>query len=187
MKKTKKAPEIEAPREMPRLNQVLALLVRSKGTQISVANALGISSQSLGYYIKGRRIPAEVIERWERVYNQNLIAISKVDFVADMETIISNGTAIHHDGSYLRKLHGNGHSAADDSRIEIEKIAKQAARDREFDKAVENEAITAELWKQLVKDHAQFKIELDRCWSIIDRLVPQAKQAVKGVDTDKGQ
>jgi hypothetical protein len=187
MKKSKTVPI----KEVPRLNQVLALLVRSKGTQISVANSLGISSQSLGYYIKGRRIPASIIERWEQVYNQNLIAISKLDFVADMETIISNGTNGHASGADMF-LTGKGlvdGKAHDGKSLEhLSKLTSKAAKDRDFDKAVENEAITQELWKQLVKDHAQFKLELDRCWSIIDRLVPQPKsQSLKGVDSENAE
>lgn len=74
------------------LNRLFALLVKQKASQVAVANTLGISSQSVGYYMRGRKIPIEVIEKWEEKYGQNLIAMSKTEFETQNETPVSRET-----------------------------------------------------------------------------------------------
>jgi len=145
-------------KQVPRLNQVLAMLVKTKPSQISVATSLGISSQSLGYYMRGRKIPAEVVQRWSEVYGQNLIELSKMDFDVNLDTIVLNGTR--------KPVDADGKTS--------------------FDRAVEREAISAELWRQLQKDHAMFEKELDRAWALIDRLLPQSNaKPVKRINSDE--
>ena len=152
-------------REVPRLNQVLGMLVKSKASQISVANALEISSQSLGYYIKGRRIPASVIQKWQEVFGQNLIELSTVDFDTDIDRIVTRST---------------------------EKRRQEVKHEQRVE---EEESITVELWRQLQKDHAMFEKnhamfekELERAWALIDRLLPQSPTIpVKRVDTNNGK
>ena len=143
-------------KDLPRLNQVLALLVKAKESQVSVANALGISSQSLGYYLRGRKVPASVIDRWEDVYKQNLIALSKQDFETDFETIVlrDKKARVQIDGGYTRMATPE-----------------------------ELETLNMELFKQLQKDHEatieQLQKEIDRAWGLINRLVPQVGVKIK--------
>jgi predicted transcriptional regulator len=75
-------------KEVPRINQVLAALVKKQESQVFVANELGISSQSLGYYMRGRKIPVTVLEKWKERYNQDLMELARSGF----ETIVSRET-----------------------------------------------------------------------------------------------
>lgn len=59
---------------IPPINEAFAALVRSKGNQVRAAAALGISSQSIGYYMRGRKIPLEVILKVQDVYGIDLIS-----------------------------------------------------------------------------------------------------------------
>lgn len=144
-----------------RLNQVFAMLVKSKPSKVAVANALNISPQSLGYYIKGRKIPVTVIEKWKEVYGQNLLELSEMDFEADLDTIIKNGTQ------------ANG---------------TNGSHEKKFDQRVAEESINAEAFKRLQKDHEMFEKELNRAWDLIDRLLPKAKtQPIKRVNSNEGK
>lgn len=71
------------------INEAFAALVRRKGTQVEAAALLGISSQSVGYYMRGRKIPADVILKVQQVYGVNLLT-GKTDGVR--ETIVSRET-----------------------------------------------------------------------------------------------
>lgn len=62
---------------MDRLNQVLIELVKQKGKQVEVAKALGISSQRLGNYLRGRQISVDIITRWRRAYNEDLMVLAE--------------------------------------------------------------------------------------------------------------
>lgn len=130
---------------IPRINQLFAQLVKAKESQVVVANELGISSQSVGYYMRGRKIPLDVIEKWEARYGQNLMTLSRSNFENNIETIVSRET-------------------------KVEETPKQM-----FDRAVENEAIKREMLDQLYKDLANQARHLDKALDLVARLLPPGK------------
>jgi hypothetical protein len=87
---------IKPKKPIPRINQVFAILVKSKGTQTLVASELGIRTQDLGYYMRGRKIPSDVISAWQDRYGHNLIDLAKSNFETDLETIVSRETKMGH-------------------------------------------------------------------------------------------
>lgn len=77
---------------MNRLNQVFIELVKKKGKQVEVAKALGISSQRLGNYMRGRTIPTDVIRSWKKAYNQDLLKLSETEETEETSTHVSRET-----------------------------------------------------------------------------------------------
>lgn len=74
------------------INEAFAGLVKSKGSQVEAAALLGISSQSVGYYMRGRKIPADVIMKVQEVYGVNLLT-GKIETNISRET---NRDALKH-------------------------------------------------------------------------------------------
>lgn len=70
-----------------KLNDVFKELVRQRGKQVDVAKALGISSQRLGNYLRGRAIPTDIITKWKRVYGDDLLKLCETK----ESTIVSRG------------------------------------------------------------------------------------------------
>lgn len=62
---------------MEKINKVFADLIKERGSQVKAANDLGISSQRVGYYIRGRAIPTDVIVAWRKAYNEDLLKLAE--------------------------------------------------------------------------------------------------------------
>jgi hypothetical protein len=93
----KKAPKKE--KDIPRINKAFAALVDSNDSQTEAAELLGFRSQDIGYYMKGRKIPPELIAACRKEYGYDLIDLEGMDFEHMVlkkkewvETIVSRGT-----------------------------------------------------------------------------------------------
>jgi hypothetical protein len=67
-------------KEVPRINLAFAALVNSNGNQTEAAELLDFRSQDIGYYMRGRKIPIELIEACRKKYGYDLLELSKMDF-----------------------------------------------------------------------------------------------------------
>jgi hypothetical protein len=56
-----------------KINEVLVRRVKELGgNQAEIARKIGFKSQTFGNYLKGRKLPLELIEAWKRVYKEDL-------------------------------------------------------------------------------------------------------------------
>lgn len=65
---------------IPRINQAFAKLVNDNGTQTEAGELLGFRSQDIGYYMKDRKIPPELISACRKKYGYDLLELEEMDF-----------------------------------------------------------------------------------------------------------
>lgn len=63
---------------MDKINEILKELTlkKGKGNQKKVADELGFKPQTFGNYLKGRKIPGKLIQKWREVYGEDLVTLS---------------------------------------------------------------------------------------------------------------
>jgi hypothetical protein len=72
-----------------KLNEVLKRRVAELGgNQAEIARSINFSSQRFGKYLRGTKIPVELLDAWKLKYNEDLQAISETE----TEKIISRET-----------------------------------------------------------------------------------------------
>lgn len=65
---------------MNKLNEVLKKRVEELGgNQAEIARSINFSSQRFGKYLKGRKIPVELLAAWKKRYQEDLHAIAETE------------------------------------------------------------------------------------------------------------
>jgi hypothetical protein len=65
---------------IPRINQAFAKLVNDNGSQTEAADLLKFRSQDIGYYMRGRSIPSDLIKACREKYGYDLIELEEMEF-----------------------------------------------------------------------------------------------------------
>lgn len=74
---------------MDRINKILADLTLRKGNgnQAEVARALDVKPQTFGNYLKGRKLPISLVDKWKEVYGEDLLELSKKDVSTTVDNV----------------------------------------------------------------------------------------------------